>query len=206
MDLFGPDQEGLAVKKFGAEAQPEPSRGRSRSPRSAASLSRASCRRFPPTFFQRNSRGLVMERLRSAKNLSWRERQRARRELEVIEKSGFAPYFLIVHDVIEFARRHRILHNLKGSGASSYLAYLLGISHVSPIEFDLYFERFLNSGRNDPPDIDLDFDSRQRDEVLNYVLEKYGRGKTGGGLCLQPEELPRPLRPLRDGPGLRPSA
>jgi DNA polymerase III alpha subunit len=86
---------------------------------------------------------------------------------------------LIVYDVVEFARRHGILHNLKGSGASSFLAFLLGISHINPIEYDLYFERFLNRGRDDPPDIDLDFDSRKRDQVLSYVLEKYGQGRTG---------------------------
>ena len=93
-----------------------------------------------------------------------------------IEQSGFGPYFLIVHDIVEFARRSGILHNLKGSGASSFLAWLLGLSHVNPIEFDLYFERFLNRGRPDPPDIDLDFDSRHRDEVLDYVLETLRRG------------------------------
>ena len=178
--LFGPDQETLALKKFGPAAREAFGR---------TSEVAEKCRftfedivpPLPPDLFPTALGELVMERLRSAKDLSWRERQRARRELEVIEKSGFAPYFLIVHDVIEFARKHRILHNLKGSGASSYLAYLLGISHVSPIEFDLYFERFLNSGRNDPPDIDLDFDSRRRDEVLNYVLKKYGRGEKTGG-------------------------
>jgi DNA-directed DNA polymerase III PolC len=178
VNFFGPDQEALAVKKFGAEAKPAFER----------TFEVAEKCRFPfedivpplpDDLFPTTLGALVMERLRSLKNLSWRERQRARRELEVIEKSGFAPYFLIVHDVIEFARRRRILHNLKGSGASSYLAYLLGISHVNPIEFDLYFERFLNSGRNDPPDIDLDFDSRKRDEVLKYVLDKYGQGRTG---------------------------
>jgi DNA-directed DNA polymerase III PolC len=100
-------------------------------------------------------------------------------ELDVVEQSGFAPYFLVVHDVVEFARRNGILHNLKGSGASSYLAYLLGISRVNPVEFDLYFERFLNKGRDDPPDFDLDFDSSKRDQVLTYVLKKYGQGRTG---------------------------
>jgi DNA-directed DNA polymerase III PolC len=176
--LFGPDQEALALKKLGSAAREAFER----------TFEVAEKCRFvfeeivpllPPDLFPTPLRELVMERLRSAKSLSWSERQRARRELDVIEKSGFAPYFLIVHDVIEFARQHRILHNLKGSGASSYLAYLLGVSHVSPIEFDLYFERFLNAGRNDPPDIDLDFDSRRRDEVLNYVLKKYGQGRTG---------------------------
>jgi DNA-directed DNA polymerase III PolC len=178
--LFGPDQETLALKKCGSAAQ-EAFRRTSEVAEKCRFVFEGIVPPLPPDLFPTTLRDLVMERLRSAKELSWRERQRARRELEVIEKSGFAPYFLIVHDVIEFSRRHRILHNLKGSGASSYLAYLLGISHVSPIEFDLYFERFLNSGRNDPPDIDLDFDSRRRDEVLSYVLKKYGRGEKTGG-------------------------
>ncbi|HUT07410.1 MAG TPA: hypothetical protein VMY15_01075, partial [Candidatus Latescibacteria bacterium] len=110
---------------------------------------------------------------------TWEERRRARRELAVVEQSGFGPYFLAVHDIVEFARGRGILHNLRGSGASSFLAWLLGVSHVNPMEFDLYFERFLNRGRPDPPDIDIDFDSRRRDEVLEYVLKRYGAGKTG---------------------------
>lgn len=98
----------------------------------------------------------------------------------MVEESGFAPYFLVVHDVVEFARRRGIYHNLRGSGASSYLAYLLGISRLNPVKYDLYFERFLNRGRPDPPDFDLDFDSSRRDEVLDYVLKRYyGSGKTG---------------------------
>ncbi|MBU1475133.1 MAG: hypothetical protein KJ768_09775, partial [Acidobacteria bacterium] len=89
------------------------------------------------------------------------------------------PYFLVVHDVVEYARRNGILHNLKGSGASSFLAYLLDISLINPVTFDLYFARFLNKGRADPPDFDLDFDSGKRDRVLTYVLERYGSGRTG---------------------------
>ncbi|MGB7295892.1 MAG: DNA polymerase III subunit alpha [Candidatus Aminicenantales bacterium] len=178
--LFGPDQEMLALRKLGPAVQ-EAFRRTSEIAEKCRFAFEEIVPPLPSDLFSTTLRELVMERLRSAKNLSWRERQRARRELDVVEKSGFAPYFLIVHDVVEFARRHRILHNLKGSGASSYLAYLLGISHVSPIDFDLYFERFLNSGRNDPPDIDLDFDSRRRDEVLNYVLKKYGQGEKTGG-------------------------
>lgn len=124
-------------------------------------------------------REVVMEKLRSLTNLSWKERQRAKKELKIVEESGFAPYFLVVHDVIQFAQKRDILSNLKGSGASSFLTYLLGISHINPTVFDLYFARFLNKGRNDPPDFDLDFDSRKRDEVLSYVLKKYGQGQTG---------------------------
>jgi DNA-directed DNA polymerase III PolC len=176
--LYGPDQEALALKRFGAAA--------------ADALLRTfevaeKCRfafedvvpPLPSDLFPHSLRETVVARLTAAKALSWRERERARRELEAIEASGFAPYFLIVHDVVEFARRRGILHNLRGSGASSFLAFLLGVSHINPLDFDLYFERFLNRGRPDPPDIDLDFDSRRRDEVLAYVLERYGKGRTG---------------------------
>jgi DNA-directed DNA polymerase III PolC len=178
MKFFGPEQEALAVKKFGSEVE-----GVFRKTFEIAEKCEFSfadiAPPLPEDLFPTTLREKVMEKLRSLKNLSWRGRQRAKYELGVIEKSGFAPYFLIVHDVVEFARRNGILHNLKGSGASSYLAYLLGISRIDPIEFDLYFERFLNKGRNDPPDIDLDFDSSRRDQVLSYVLEKYGQGRTG---------------------------
>jgi DNA polymerase III alpha subunit len=178
MPLFGPDQAHWALKKFGPGVKP---------------LFRVTfevadkCRftfentvpKLPGDLFPMTLRKVVMERLRERKDLSWKERKRSRMELEVVERSGFAPYFLVVHDVVQFARRQGILHNLKGSGASSFLAYLLGISHISPMAFDLYFARFLNSGRADPPDFDLDFDSRLRDRVLNYVLDTYGKGRTG---------------------------
>jgi DNA-directed DNA polymerase III PolC len=176
--LFGPDQEALALRRFGDAAK--------------AALARTvevaeKCEfvfenvipGLPADLFSRTLRDVVTERLAAAKNLTWEERRRARRELAVVEQSGFGPYFLAVHDIVEFARGRGILHNLRGSGASSFLAWLLGVSHVNPMEFDLYFERFLNRGRPDPPDIDIDFDSRRRDEVLAYVLERYGAGKTG---------------------------
>jgi DNA polymerase III alpha subunit len=178
--FFGPDQEALALRKIGPAARKACQRTYDIAEKCRFAFEDI-VPPLPPDIFPQTLRELVMERLRGASHLSWRERQQARRELDVIEASGFAPYFLIVHDVIEFARRRGILHNLKGSGASSFLAYLLGVSHVSPIEFDLYFERFLNSGRNDPPDIDLDFDSRRRDDVLTYVLKKYGQGEKTGG-------------------------
>jgi len=112
---------------------------------------------LPP--YSSSLREVVRRKLEKRTGLSWQERERVRRELAVVEASGFAPYFLIVYDVVRFARRRGILYNLKGSGASSYLAYLLGISPANPLRFDLYFERFLNPGRPDPPDFDLDFDS-----------------------------------------------
>jgi DNA-directed DNA polymerase III PolC len=176
--LFGPDQEALALRRFGDAAKDALARTAEVAEKCEFVFEDV-IPGLPADLFPRPLRDVVMERLTAAKNLTWKERQRARRELVVVEQSGFGPYFLAVHDIVEFARRRGILHNLRGSGASSFLAWLLGVSHVSPIEFDLYFERFLNRGRPDPPDIDIDFDSRRRDEVLQYVLERYGAGKTG---------------------------
>ncbi len=178
MRLFGPDQEALALRRFGDAARDALARTAEVAEKCEFVFENV-IPGLPADLFPRTLREVVMERLTAAKNLTWKERQRARRELTAVEQSGFGPYFLAVHDIVEFARGRGILHNLRGSGASSFLAWLLGISHVSPMEFDLYFERFLNRGRPDPPDIDIDFDSRRRDEVLKYVLERYGAGKTG---------------------------
>lgn len=179
MGIFGPDQEPLAVKRFGGPAKDALLRTREVAEKCVFVFEDV-VPPLPEGIFPKPLRDVVRSLLASGKDLSWKERRRARHELEVVEASGFGPYFLVVHDVVDFARRRGILHNLRGSGASSYLAHLLGISPVNPIEFDLYFERFLNRGRSDPPDIDLDFDSRRRDEVLAYVMEKYGRGRTTG--------------------------
>jgi DNA-directed DNA polymerase III PolC len=176
--LFGPDQEALAVRRFGAAARAALDRTLEVAERCDFAFADV-VPPLPADLFPHSLREVVTERLAAAGGLSWKARQRARRELEAVEASGFAPYFLVVHDVVEFARGRGILHNLRGSGASSFLAWLLGVSHVDPLEFDLYFERFLNRGRPDPPDIDLDFDSRRRDEVLAYVLRTYGEGRTG---------------------------
>ena len=176
--LFGPAQEAAALRRFGDAAKGPLARTLEIAEKCEFAFDDI-VPNLPADVFPRTLRDVVMDRLTAAGDLTWKERQRARRELAVIEGAGFGPYFLIVHDIVEFARRRGILHNLRGSGASSFLARLLGVSQVNPMEFDLYFERFLNRGRPDPPDIDLDFDSRRRDEVLAYVLERYGVGKTG---------------------------
>jgi DNA polymerase-3 subunit alpha/error-prone DNA polymerase len=178
MKFFGPDQEALALRRFGDAARDALARTAEVAGKCEFVFENV-VPNLPADLFPRTLRELVTERLTAAASLTWKERQRARRELTAVEQSGFGPYFLAVYDIVEFARRRGILHNLRGSGASSFLGWLLGISHVSPMEFDLYFERFLNRGRPDPPDIDIDFDSRRRDEVLAYVLERYGTGKTG---------------------------
>ena len=97
-------------------------------------------------------------------------------ELEVINNMGFASYFLITWDLIAYARRNRIrVGPGRGSAAGCAVAYSLRITDLDPIRYDLLFERFLNPSRVSMPDIDMDFDSRHRDELINYAAERYGR-------------------------------
>ncbi len=95
-------------------------------------------------------------------------------ELGVIDRLGFAPYFLIVWDIVQYARGQGIPILGRGSAANSAVAYALGITRVDPFHYDLYFERFLNPDRTDCPDIDLDMCWRRRDEVVEYVYTRYG--------------------------------
>lgn len=99
---------------------------------------------------------------------------RLTRELEVIDRLGFAEYFLIVWDIARYAREQGIPSVGRGSAANSIVSYTLKITHVDPIELDLFFERFLNPERTSCPDIDLDFCWRRRDQVLEYVYNRYG--------------------------------
>jgi DNA polymerase III subunit alpha len=99
---------------------------------------------------------------------------RLTRELEVIEKWGLAPYFLLVWDIVEEAHRRGIPAVARGSAASSMVLYCLGISCVCPLRWGLYFERFLNEQRGDCPDIDIDICGARRDELLDYVYARWG--------------------------------
>ena len=99
---------------------------------------------------------------------------RLKHELEVINQLGFAPYFLIVWDIVRHAREHGISIVGRGSAADSLVSYGLGITQVDPFKYDLYFERFLNLSRTDCPDIDLDICWKRRDEVIDYVYRRYG--------------------------------
>src|SRR5215203_881844 len=101
--------------------------------------------------------------------------ERLQRELAVIEEKDFPGYFLIVHDMVAFAREKRILCQGRGSAANSVVCYVLGITAVDPILFELPFERFLSASREEEPDIDVDFDSDQREEVIQEVYRRYGR-------------------------------
>jgi DNA polymerase-3 subunit alpha len=99
---------------------------------------------------------------------------RLTRELEVIDRLGLAPYFLLVWDIAREARRRGIPAAGRGSAASSIVSYCLGISRVCPLRWGLYFERFLNEQRGDCPDIDLDLCGARRDEILDYVYRRWG--------------------------------
>ncbi|KAA3656291.1 MAG: DNA polymerase III subunit alpha, partial [Chloroflexi bacterium] len=101
-------------------------------------------------------------------------KDRLRTELTSIKRQGFAPLFLLVADITRFARETAVPVNTRGSVANSLVAYCTGITNVDPIEHNLLFERFLNPARANLPDIDLDFCSRRRDEVLKYVRRTYG--------------------------------
>ncbi|MBE9482671.1 MAG: DNA polymerase III subunit alpha, partial [Chloroflexi bacterium] len=100
--------------------------------------------------------------------------QRLNHELEVIKQTQFANYFLVVWDIISFAKEHNILFGVRGSAAASIILYCLGITEVDPVENKLVFERFLNVERQEMPDIDLDFQDDRRDEIISYVSQKYG--------------------------------
>ena len=98
-------------------------------------------------------------------------------ELSFIEEMNYAPYFLTVYDIVRFAREQGILCQGRGSAANSTICYCLGITSVDPTKFDLLFERFISSARNEPPDIDVDFEHERREEVIQYIYNKYGRDR-----------------------------
>ena len=98
---------------------------------------------------------------------------------QLIEELGYAPYFLTVHDIVRFARSQGILCQGRGSAANSAVCFCLGITEVDPGRFDLLFERFVWAERNEPPDIDVDFEHERREEVIQYIYQKYGREHAG---------------------------
>jgi error-prone DNA polymerase len=100
-------------------------------------------------------------------------------ELDVVERTGLAEFFLICWDLMRFARERGIPAQGRGSAADSIVAYVLGITRVDPIRHNLLFERFINEGRTTYPDVDIDFSSERREEVIQYVYERYGPEHTG---------------------------
>jgi error-prone DNA polymerase len=102
-------------------------------------------------------------------------RQQIEHELSLIAELRYEPYFLTVHDVVRFARSRDILCQGRGSAANSAVCFCLGITEVDPARMNMLFERFISKERNEPPDIDVDFEHERREEVIQYIYEKYGR-------------------------------
>ena len=98
-------------------------------------------------------------------------------ELALIAELRYEPYFLTVHDIVAFARSRGILCQGRGSAANSAVCYALGITEVDPARISMLFERFISKERNEPPDIDVDFEHERREEVMQYVYDKYGRDR-----------------------------
>lgn len=103
---------------------------------------------------------------------------RVQHELQIIDKLQFSSYFLIAWDVIRYSLSRNFYHVGRGSGANSVVAYCLRITDVDPIDLNLYFERFLNPKRTSPPDFDIDYSWKERDDVIDYIFKRYGREHT----------------------------
>jgi len=103
--------------------------------------------------------------------------KRAEYELGIIKDKGYSPYFLVVADMLRFAKEAGILSNIRGSVSGSLVTFLSGITNINPIEYEIPFERFLNPGRPSAPDIDMDYADNRRDEVIDYVRRKYGANR-----------------------------
>jgi DNA polymerase III subunit alpha len=104
--------------------------------------------------------------------------QRLEKELQIIEQMNFASYFLINWDIVKYAQHKNYFYVGRGSGANSLAAYLLRITDVDPIDLDLYFERFINPHRSNPPDFDIDFSWTDRDDMTRYIFDRFGRERT----------------------------
>ena len=115
------------------------------------------------------------------KIITQKVKDRLKKELTLIRSQKFVPYFLINFDIVSFARKRGFFYIGRGSGANSVVAYCLRITDVDPIELDLYFERFINVYRKNPPDFDIDFSWQDRNEVIQYIFDKY----TLENVCLQ---------------------
>ena len=114
-------------------------------------------------------------RRRFPNGISPKVRQQIEHELQLIHELHYEPYFLTVYDIVAFARSKGILCQGRGSAANSAVCYCLGITEVDPARMSMLFERFISKERNEPPDIDVDFEHQRREEIIQYIYQKYGR-------------------------------
>ena len=123
------------------------------------------------------------QRVRAAAALYWPEgvpekvARQITHELRLVEKLGYAPYFLTVHEIVRFAESQKILCQGRGSAANSAICFVLGITAVPPDKHELLFERFISEARDEPPDIDVDFEHERREEVIQHIYDRYGRDR-----------------------------
>ena len=127
-------------------------------------------------------------------------------ELALIAELRYEPYFLTVHDIVRFARSRDILCQGRGSAANSAVCYALGITEVDPARMSMLFERFISRERNEPPDIDVDFEHQRREEVIQYIYDKYGRDRAALAATVITYRARSALRDVGKALGLDPAA
>src|SRR5262249_4220603 len=132
-------------------------------------------------------------------------RDQVEKELALIASLRYEPFFLTVYDIVQFAEREGILHQGRGSAANSIVCYALGITAVGPDRLDMLSERFISSKRNEPPDIDVDFEHQRREEVIQYVYEKYGRDRAAIAATLITYQPRSAVRDVGKALGLEPA-
>ena len=152
------------------------------SPRCATSRSTSRSSICPNTLFQMSSlRTTIWVQLcrdglsRRVEDAGEEEEQRLEYELEVIRQTRYSNYFLVVWDIARFAREKDIYFAVRGSAAGSLVLFALGVTDVNPLQYRIVFERFLNVERKEMPDIDMDFQDDRREEIIDYVVSRYGR-------------------------------
>ena len=131
---------------------------------------------FTPTEYLRQETYIGAQQ-RFPSGISDKDRQQIEKELALIADLEYEPYFLTVYDIVRYARSQRILCQGRGSAANSIVCFCLGITAVDPARSNMLFERFISKERNEPPDIDVDFEHQRREEVIQYIYNKYGRDR-----------------------------
>lgn len=135
-------------------------------------------------------------RMRWPKGMPSKSAQLIEKELAFISEHQYEHYFLTVHDIVRFAREQNILCQGRGSAANSVVCYALGITEADPEKIEVLFERFLSNSRREPPDIDVDFEHERREEVIQYLFKKYGRGRTALAATVICYRLPSTIRDI----------
>jgi error-prone DNA polymerase len=149
-------------------------------------------------------RELVMEgsKVRWPEGLNPEREKQIEKELELVADLNYEPYFLTVHDIVAYARKKKILCQGRGSAANSVICYCLGITEIDPVSMSMLVERFISRARKEPPDIDVDFEHQRREEVIQYIYEKYGRHRAAIAASLASYRTRSALRDVGKALGL----